>query len=160
MFNSGQRPAINVGLSVSRVGRAAQRKAMRNVSGTLRLDVAQYRDMAVFAQFGADIDTATAALLRRGERLVKLLVQPSERNYKLSEQVVLLLAAESGLFDNFELSEIGSASAGLLLFVSENAESIMREIENSGKLLRNSKSELKQLFDRFVAGSGEENAKG
>jgi F-type H+-transporting ATPase subunit alpha len=159
MFNSGQRPAINVGLSVSRVGRAAQRKAMRDVSGTLRLDVAQYRDMAVFAQFGADIDSATSTLLRRGERLVKLLIQPAERNYKLSEQVVLLLAAEDGLFDKFELYEVGCISASLLVFVSKNAESIMREIDTSGELADDNKKKLRQLFEKFVAGNGDTNGK-
>jgi len=149
MFNAGQRPAVNVGLSVSRVGRAAQRKAMRAVSGSLRLEIAQYRDMVVFAQFGADIDPTTAALLRRGERLVKLLVQPSERNYKLSEQVVLLLAAEDGRFDSIELLEIGSKAAELLAFISKNAESVIKNIDTTWELSDDDKSELKKLFEEF-----------
>jgi len=151
MFNAGQRPAVNVGLSVSRVGRAAQRKAMRAVSGSLRLQIAQYRDMAVFAQFGADIDSATAALLRRGERLVRLLIQPSERNYKLSEQVILLLAAEDGKFDSYELHEISEAAANLLDFISKNAESIISNINNTGELTDDDKSELEKLFEQFFA---------
>ena len=152
MFNSGQRPAINVGLSVSRVGRAAQCKAMREVSGTLRLDVAQYRDMAVFAQFGADIDSATSALLRRGERLVRLLIQPAERNYKLSEQIVLLHAAKSGMFDKYELEQIDDIAVRLLLFISKNGGSITGSIDAAGELTDDDKSGLEELFDRFITG--------
>jgi len=151
MFNAGQRPAVNVGLSVSRVGRAAQRKAMRAVSGSLRLQIAQYRDMAVFAQFGADIDSATAALLRRGERLVRLLIQPAERNYKLSEQVILLLAAEDGNFDNFGLHEISDKSADLLDFISKNAGSTVNNINSTGELSDDDKSTLENLFSQFFS---------
>ena len=153
MFNAGQRPAVNVGLSVSRVGRAAQKKAMRAVSGSLRLQIAQYRDMAVFAQFGADIDSATAALLRRGERLVRLLIQPSERNYKLAEQVILLLAAEDGKFDNFDLHEVGDKATDLLEFVVKNGKSIIDNINNSGDLTDEDKSGLEKLFEQFFADS-------
>jgi len=151
MFNAGQRPAVNVGLSVSRVGRAAQRKAMRAVSGSLRLEIAQYRDMAVFAQFGADIDSATAALLRRGERLVRLLIQPSEQNYKLSEQVILLLAAETGMFDKFELHEIGGAAAGLLTFIVKSVEQVIGRIDETGELTDDDRSQLKALFQQFLS---------
>jgi len=149
MFNAGQRPAVNVGLSVSRVGRAAQRKAMRAVSGSLRLQIAQYRDMAVFAQFGADIDSATSALLRRGERLVQLLVQPAERNYKLSEQVILLLAAEDGKFDKFDLHEIHDKAADLLDFMGKNAGSVIDNINSTGELSDDDKSALEKLFEQF-----------
>jgi len=151
MFNAGQRPAVNVGLSVSRVGRAAQRKAMRTVSGSLRLQIAQYRDMAVFAQFGADIDSATAALLRRGERLVRLLIQPSELNYKLSEQVILLLAAEDGKFDHFELYEVHDAASNLLDYISKNAGNITDNINNTGELTDADKAGLETLFEQFFA---------
>jgi len=147
-FNAGQRPAVNVGLSVSRVGRAAQKKAMRAVSGSLRLQIAQYRDMAVFAQFGADIDSATAALLRRGERLCRLLIQPAERNYKLSEQVVLLLAASDGRFDAFDLHEIGDAADDLLGFIGKNAKSSIDNIDSTGDLTDDDKSGLIELFKR------------
>ncbi|MCL2426971.1 MAG: F0F1 ATP synthase subunit alpha [Oscillospiraceae bacterium] len=149
MFNAGQRPAVNVGLSVSRVGRAAQRKAMRAVSGSLRLQIAQYRDMAVFAQFGADIDSATAALLRRGERLIQLLIQPSERNYKLSEQVILLLAAESAKFDSCELNKVSDTAKKLLDFVSKNGKAITDNINNVGELTDENKDELEKLFEQF-----------
>jgi len=149
MFNAGQRPAVNVGLSVSRVGRAAQRKAMRTVSGSLRLQIAQYRDMAVFAQFGADIDSATAALLRRGERLVRLLIQPSERNYRLSEQVILLLAAEDGKFDGYDLHDISGMAAKLLEFIGDKAGTIIDNINRTGELTDGDKVDLEKLFEEF-----------
>ena len=149
MFNAGQRPAVNVGLSVSRVGRAAQHKAMRDVSGSLRLDVAQYRDIAVFAQFGADIDSATAALLRRGERLMQLLIQPADRNYTLAEQVSLLLAAQSGVFERFERGEIISAAARLLEFLRNNAGSMIRSIDSTGKLTDGDRYDFSRLFKLF-----------
>ncbi|MCL2663731.1 MAG: F0F1 ATP synthase subunit alpha [Oscillospiraceae bacterium] len=149
MFNAGQRPAVNVGLSVSRVGRAAQHKAMRSVSGSLRLQIAQYRDMAVFAQFGADIDSATSSLLRRGERLVQLLVQPSERNYTLAEQVILLLAAEDGKFDSYDLHKISAATIDLLEFVSKNGEDIVDSINKTGELTDADKGGLEALFEKF-----------
>ena len=152
MFNAGQRPAVNVGLSVSRVGRAAQRKAMRDVSGNLRLQIAQYRDMAVFAQFGADIDSATSALLRRGERLIELLIQPSERNYKLSEQVILLLAAEDGKFDNCDLNNVRETATNLLEFASENGADIIDNINSTGELTDDNKATLNKLFEQFFEG--------
>jgi len=158
MFNAGQRPAVNVGLSVSRVGRAAQRKAMRAVSGSLRLQIAQYRDMAVFAQFGADIDSATAALLRRGERLVQLLIQPSERNYTLAEQVILLLAAEDGNFDESELNGVSDKAADLLDFIRQNGESFINNINKTGELPDDDKAGLEKLFEQFFAKKEEENA--
>ena len=154
MFNAGQRPAVNVGLSVSRVGRSAQRKAMRTVSGNLRLEIAQYRDMAVFAQFGADIDSATSAVLNRGERLVKLLVQPKERTYKLSEQVVLLLAAESGLFDKFEPEKLSDTAANLLEFTKEHAGSLLENIDYTTELFDGDKTGLQELFEKFPEWSG------
>jgi len=149
MFNAGQRPAVNVGLSVSRVGRAAQHKAMRAVSGSLRLQIAQYRDMAVFAQFGADIDSATAALLQRGERFVRLLIQPAQRNYKLYEQVVLLLAAEEGKFDGIVLHKITETAANLLDYININAKAVIDNIKNTGDLTSDDKSVLEKLFEQF-----------
>jgi len=154
MFNAGQRPAINVGLSVSRVGRAAQRRAMRDVSGSLRLDVAQYREISVFAQFGADIDSATAAMLRRGERLMQLLVQSTERNYKLSEQIFLLLAASSSVFGHYERREVSEAAVNLLRFLAENANSIMRSIDTTGRLTDSDRFDLTRLFARFIEDEG------
>ncbi|MCL2152693.1 MAG: F0F1 ATP synthase subunit alpha [Oscillospiraceae bacterium] len=149
MFNAGMRPAVNVGLSVSRVGHAAQHRAMRDVSGTLRLDVAQYKDMAVFAQFGADIDTTTSALLRRGERLMQLLVQPVAQNYRLSDQVFLLLAAENNLFERYSQHDVRAAAARLLQFLETNASVIVRSVNTTGRLTENDRFDLLGLFGRF-----------
>jgi len=151
MFNAGLRPAVNVGLSVSRVGRAAQHRAMRDMSGTLRLDVAQYKDMAVFAQFGADIDSTTATLLRHGERLMQLLIQPVALNYSLSEQIFLLLAAENSLFEHYEKRDVSAAAARLLRFLTQNAGAIGRSIDTTGRLTDNDKFDLPRLFEQFSA---------
>ena len=151
MFNAGQRPAVNVGLSVSRVGRAAQHKAMRDVSGSLRLEVAQYRDVAIFAQFGADIDSATASQLRRGERLIRLLIQPVSRNYKLSEQVALLYAASEGFFERYEPQGIAAAINNLLEYLTFNAASVMRSIETTSKLSDSDRFDLSKMFEQFAS---------
>ena len=150
MFNAGFRPAVNVGLSVSRVGSKAQHKAMRDVSASLRLEVAQYKDIAVFAQFGADIDSSTAALLRRGERLMQLLIQPADRNYSLSEQVFLLLAADSGVFENYQRGEITEVAIRLLQFLNENGKTVMKSIDITGKLTDGDRSDLARLFTQFT----------
>jgi F-type H+-transporting ATPase subunit alpha len=149
MFNAGQRPAVNVGLSVSRVGRAAQHRAMRDVSGNLRLDVAQYRDIAVFAQFGADIDSATASMLKRGERLMQLLIQPANRSYRLSEQVFLLLAAQGGVFERFDSKDVPNAAGRLLSFLNGQAGPIIRSIDATGRLTDGDKYDLTRLFNKF-----------
>ena len=150
MFNAGQRPAVNVGLSVSRVGRAAQHIAMRDVSVSLRLEVAQYRDIAVFAQFGADIDSATAAQLRHGERLTRLLVQAADRNYRLSEQITLLFAASRGVFENFEPRDMPIIIPRLLAYFREHAAAVMRSIETTGRLSENDKYDMAGLYSVFV----------
>ena len=160
MFNAGQRPAVNVGLSVSRVGRAAQHRAMRDVSGSLRLEIAQYRDISVFAQFGADIDSATAALLHRGERLTKLLVQPAQLNYKLSEQAALLFAASSGIFEKFTPDEMQSIIPELLEFLRLGAEQTLRSIDTTGAISESDKSDLLKLFNAFAAKGGNADAVG
>ena len=155
MFNAGQRPAVNVGLSVSRVGSSAQHRAMRDVSGSLRLEVAQYKDMAVFAQFGADIDSATAAMLRHGERLMQLLIQPAERRYRLSEQTFLLLAAQSKVFEKVERHEVGAAAARLLEYLGKNAATIGKSIDTTGKMTESDRYDLTRLFEEFDIGSPE-----
>ena len=106
LFNQGVRPAINVGNSVSRVGGSAQIKAMRQVAGTLRLDLAQYRELAAFAQFGSDLDKATQQQLNRGKRLVEILKQPQYRPLAVEKQVVLIYAAINGYFDAVEVDAI------------------------------------------------------
>ncbi len=154
LFNAGMRPAINVGLSVSRVGRSAQSQAMREVSGRLRLEVAQYREMAVFAQFGADIDETTANMLRNGERLMELLKQKQDMLFSLSEQVSLLLAASSGIFKHCNKHNIDSVRTILLQYLHRNAPSVMNSIDTTGTLTEEDKSDLQGMFERFEEGGG------
>jgi F-type H+-transporting ATPase subunit alpha len=134
LFFSGVRPAINVGLSVSRVGGAAQIKAMKQVAGQLRLDLAQYREMAAFAQFGSDLDAATQAQLFRGERLVELLKQDQYKPYSVAQQVVSIFAGVRGLVDDIEAGDIKRFEAGLLNFVDEKYKDIIDTIEKEKKL--------------------------
>ncbi len=134
LFFSGVRPAINVGLSVSRVGGAAQIKAMKQVAGQLRLDLAQYREMAAFAQFGSDLDAATQAQLFRGERLVELLKQDQYKPYSVAQQVVSIFAGVRGLVDDIEAGDIKRFEAGLLNFVGEKHKDIIDTIEKEKKL--------------------------
>jgi F-type H+-transporting ATPase subunit alpha len=154
LFNAGTRPAVNVGLSVSRVGRAAQHKAMRAVSGSLRLDVAQYRDMAVFAQFGADIDSATAEMLRNGERLMELLRQPVELLHPLAEQVAILLASSAGVFKRYKRNEVSGAETRLLQYLRENAQYIMHSIGSTGNLEDYDRTDLERHFKQFLLTEG------
>jgi F-type H+-transporting ATPase subunit alpha len=158
MFNAGQRPAVNVGLSVSRVGRSAQHKAMRAVSGSLRLEVAQYRDMAVFAQFGADIDSATAEMLASGERLMELLRQPDSQLLSLSDQVCLLLASADGLFKAYPKREVHGARTRLLAYLRETAAYILQSIDATGALNDYDRTDLERRFAEFTKAS-EQDAK-
>jgi F-type H+-transporting ATPase subunit alpha len=157
LFNAGMRPAVNVGLSVSRVGRSAQSKAMRAVSGSLRLDVAQYREMAVFAQFGADIDEATSNMLKNGERLMELLKQKQDQLFSLSAQVAILLAVSTGLFKPFDKRDIDKVRTSLLAFLYENAASVMNSIDATGKLSDEDRTDLLKAFERFASEGGDKN---
>ncbi len=114
LFHSGMRPAINVGLSVSRVGRSAQSAAMRKVTGTLRLDLAQFREMSIFLQFGGEVDSSTKQMLENGARKNELLKQPKHRPYSLAEEVCLLLAAENCIFSEIEIDEVGDFFTAML----------------------------------------------
>ena len=129
LFFSGIRPAINVGLSVSRVGGAAQVKAMKQVAGTLKLDLAQYRELAAFAQFGSDLDKATQAQLDRGIRLVEILKQPQFSPMSLAQEVVILFAGTRGFLDKYPVDKLKSYEAQLLAFVESKYPEIMKEID-------------------------------
>ncbi|HOG18427.1 MAG TPA: F0F1 ATP synthase subunit alpha [Syntrophales bacterium] len=129
LFFSGIRPAINVGLSVSRVGGAAQVKAMKQVAGTLKLDLAQYRELAAFAQFGSDLDKATQAQLDRGVRLVELLKQPQFQPMSLSREVVILFAGTRGYLDKYPVDKIKDYEPQLLNFVETKYPDILKEID-------------------------------
>lgn len=130
LFFSGVRPAINVGLSVSRVGGAAQVKAMKQVAGTLKLDLAQYRELAAFTQFGSDLDKATQAQLARGARLVEILKQPQYQPLLLSEQVIILFAGARGFLDKYEVEQLKEYEIQLSSFVKSKHPEIMTEIDD------------------------------
>ena len=130
LFFSGIRPAINVGLSVSRVGGAAQVKAMKQVAGTLKLDLAQYRELAAFAQFGSDLDKATQAQLDRGVRLVELLKQPQYKPMSLGQEIVVLFAGTRGFIDKYEVEKVRVYEEQLLAFVESKHPDILKEIED------------------------------
>ncbi len=130
LFYSGIRPAINVGLSVSRVGGAAQVKAMKQVAGTLKLELAQYREMAAFAQFGSDLDKATQAQLERGIRLVEILKQPQYQPMSLAEEVTILFAGAKGFLEKYELGKLKDYEKELLAFVKNKYAAIMQEIDD------------------------------
>ena len=155
LFYSGIRPAINVGLSVSRVGGAAQVKAMKQVAGTLKLELAQYREMAAFAQFGSDLDKATQAQLERGVRLVEILKQPQYRPMSLGQEVVVLFAGAKGFLDKLEISRLKDYEAQLLAFVESKYPAILAEIDDkkviSPDLEKTMKDALTEFETVFVA---------
>ncbi len=129
LFFEGQRPAVNVGLSVSRVGGAAQSKAMKKAVGSLRIDLAQYREMAVFTQFSSDLDPATKAMLSHGEALMELLKQPLEHPLSLAEQVISLVAANNKLLDDIGKKKVGEFQKGMLEYMEKIHGDIVRTID-------------------------------
>ena len=134
LFYSGVRPAINVGLSVSRVGGSAQIKGMKQVAGKLRLDLAQYREMAAFAQFGSDLDAATQAQLHRGERLVELLKQGQYKPLSVVEQIISIFAGVRGLVDDIPVGDVQKFESGLLNFMADKHKAVMDKIAEAKKL--------------------------
>ncbi len=134
LFHSGMRPAINTGLSVSRVGRSAQHKAMRKVSGTLRIELSQYREMAIFTRFGSDVDESTAKLLSKGERLTELLKQGKGEPLTLFNQVALLLAYKLDVFENVPKKEVKAKSFGILEKLNNQYPDYVKAINQSGDM--------------------------
>ena len=151
LFNSGMRPAVNVGLSVSRVGGAAQTKAMKKVSGTLRMDLAQYREMGVFTQFSSELDKATKDLLDFGDRLMELLKQPLGQPLKMHEQVILLLAAGKKQMQDVPLSEIKPFSKRLLRYMEDEHKELIDEINEKKALSPELEEKLINAFKAFKA---------
>mgnify|MGYP001167338197 FL=1 len=149
LFYSGVRPAINVGLSVSRVGGAAQIKGMKQVAGSLRLDLAQYREMAAFAQFGSDLDAATQAQLHRGERLVELLKQGQYKPLTVVQQIISLFAGVRGLVDDIPVADIQKFEHGLLNFMEDKHQALIDKITEAKKLDDDSESQLKAAIEEF-----------
>ncbi|PKN69442.1 MAG: F0F1 ATP synthase subunit alpha [Deltaproteobacteria bacterium HGW-Deltaproteobacteria-12] len=148
-FFSGVRPAINVGLSVSRVGGAAQVKAMKQVAGTLKLDLAQFRELAAFAQFGSDLDKSTQAQLDRGVRLVELLKQPQFQPMSLSKQIVVLFAGTRGFIDKYEVEKVRIYEDQLLSFVEAKYPAIMKEIEEKKIISPELEKKMKDMLTEF-----------
>ena len=134
LFNQGIRPAVNVGLSVSRVGSAAQTKAMKKVAGSIKLELAQYREMAAFAQFGSDLDVSTQKLLNRGSKLTELLKQNQYSPLTVAEQVVCIFTGVSGYLDDIELNKVKNFEKHLLDKVKNDNPEILNDINESGKL--------------------------
>ena len=144
LFYKGIRPAVNVGLSVSRVGSAAQAKAMKQVAGTIKLELAQYREMAAFAQFASDLDPATQQLLNRGERLTELLKQPQFSPMPMEEQVVSIFSGVKGFLDKIETKDVAKFEEGLLKSIREKGKNILKAIKSDKEL---SEKTEKALFD-------------
>ncbi|WP_027188767.1 F0F1 ATP synthase subunit alpha [Desulfovibrio cuneatus] len=152
LFNSGIRPAVNVGLSVSRVGGAAQIKAMKQVAGTLRLDLAQYRELAAFAQFGSDLDKGTQQKLNRGARLVELLKQPQYEPMPAHEQVISIYAATKGFMDDIPVSDVRAFEKGLLDDLRSSKAALVEEIKTKQALDKEIEAKLGAAIDEFKKG--------
>ena len=152
LFNAGVRPAINVGLSVSRVGGAAQIKAMKQVAGTMRLDLAQYRELAAFAQFGSDLDKATKAKLERGARLVELLKQPQYQPMPAQEQVASIYAATRGYMDDVPVDQIRRFESEMLAFMRDTRKDVLDAIKDKKVIDEAVEKALNEAITAFKQG--------
>ncbi|MFZ5597550.1 MAG: F0F1 ATP synthase subunit alpha [Bacillota bacterium] len=149
LFYAGQRPAVNVGLSVSRVGGAAQIKAMRSVAGSLRMDLAQYRELAAFAQFGSDLDKATQARLTRGQRMMELLKQNQYAPMPVEDQVMSIYTAVRGFLDDLPVEKVLDFEAGFLKFMKTNKPEIGKAIAETGLLEKDTEEKLQAAINEF-----------
>ena len=150
LFYQGIRPAVNVGLSVSRVGSSAQIKAMKQVAGKIKGELAQYREMAAFAQFGSDLDAATQQLLRRGERLTELLKQAQFSPLKVEEQVVVIYAGVNGYLDAIQTADVGRFEQGLLETVHTKHAEVLDAIRAEKALSDTTEAALKDIVDAYA----------
>jgi F-type H+-transporting ATPase subunit alpha len=146
LFNSGVRPAVNVGISVSRVGGSAQIKAMRQVAGSLKLDLAQYRELAAFAQFGSDLDKATQSQLNRGQRLVEVLKQKQFSPLPFSKQILIIYAGTNGFLDELAIDQVRDFEAALYKYVDNSKPDLLRTIMEKKILDDNLKSEMAKVI--------------
>jgi F-type H+-transporting ATPase subunit alpha len=151
LFNSGVRPAVNVGLSVSRVGFAAAIKATKQVGSTLKLDLAQYRELAAFAQFGSDLDKVTQQQLNRGQRLTELLKQPQFQPLTAAQQVAILFAGTQGLLDDVEVGDIKAFEAGYYPFLDTSHPDILSDITTKKALDDDLRERLKNAINEYKA---------
>ena len=149
LFNQGIRPAVNVGLSVSRVGSAAQTKAMKKVAGSIKLELAQYREMAAFAQFGSDLDSSTQKLLNRGSKLTELLKQDQYSPMTVAEQVVSVYSGVKGYLDTIENNQIRSFEKGLLDLIKNEKPEILESIQKSGKIEEDTEKLLIEVITNY-----------
>jgi len=149
LFYAGIRPAINVGLSVSRVGGNAQIKAMKQVAGSLRLDLAQYREMAAFAQFGSELDAATQKMLARGERLTELLKQPQYAPLPVEKQIALIYAGSNGYVDDYPVSVLGRYEQELYAFLDTKHPEVLEEIRTKKELDEEVRKKLDAALEEF-----------
>ncbi|MFN2259317.1 MAG: F0F1 ATP synthase subunit alpha, partial [Parasphingopyxis sp.] len=150
LFFQGVRPAINVGLSVSRVGGAAQTKAMKKVSGSIKLELAQYREMAAFAQFGSDLDASTQRLLNRGERLTELLKQPQFSPMPMEEQVVSIFSGVNGYLDGIPTDRVTDFEESFLSHMRHDHADVLTTIRETEKLEDDTTDKLKGILEDFV----------
>src|SRR6186713_1611214 len=150
LFYQGIRPAVNVGISVSRVGSAAQIKAMKQVAGTIKLELAQYREMAAFAQFGSDLDATTQRLLARGARLTELLKQAQFSPLKMEEQVVVIYAGVNGYLDPIPVNRVRAFEQGLLTLVRSKNADILEDVRKTGDLSDATAAKLKAAVDGYA----------
>ncbi|MFO7983292.1 MAG: F0F1 ATP synthase subunit alpha [Desulfuromonadales bacterium] len=149
LFHSGVRPAINVGLSVSRVGGSAQVKAMKQVAGTLRLALAQYREMAAFAQFGSDLDAATQRQLARGARLVEILKQPQYKPVPVEKQIMIIYAANNGYIDEYEVEDIQRYEQELQAFLESRHQELLDDLRDKKKIDEDLEERIKTVLEEF-----------
>jgi F-type H+-transporting ATPase subunit alpha len=152
LFNSGIRPAIDVGLSVSRVGGNAQIKAMKSVAGTLRLDLAQYRELEAFAKFGSDLDKATIAQLTRGERMVEILKQNQYVPMDIEKQVAIIFAVSKGYLDDIDAKKVLEFEAGLFEYLEANASDALSSIVADGKISDETTAKLDKAIIDYKTG--------
>ena len=152
LFNSGIRPAIDVGLSVSRVGGNAQIKAMKSVAGTLRLDLAQYRELEAFAKFGSDLDKTTLSQLTRGERMVEILKQNQYVPMDVEKQIAIIFAASKGQLDDLDIEEISDFETGLFEYLDANASDSLASIVNEGSISEETGDKLEKAISDFKVG--------
>ena len=148
LFNAGFRPAINAGISVSRVGGSAQIKAMKQVAAKVKLELAQYTELLAFAQFGSDLDKATRDQLNRGARIMEILKQPQYSPYKVEDQVVVFFAVTNGYFDTVELERVKEFEIGLLKSLRDDSE-IMDSIATKKELTKDTQVELERFIDKY-----------
>ena len=149
LFNQGIRPAVNVGLSVSRVGSAAQTKAMKKIAGSIKLELAQYREMAAFAQFGSDLDASTQKLLNRGSKLTELLKQNQYSPMTIAEQVVSIFAGVNGYLDDLDLNKIRDFEKDLYELIKSSHSDIIEKVNTSGDLDDDTSSKLQSIIEEF-----------